>query len=495
MARSNCSCVKPRSERIFVPSVGCLWIEAPSSPSCSGVSDGALVATAVLPEVVDDVAGVVVLFLQATIAINSVRASIEFLIVLILSVAFAAFFLLLSRRTCAAWTAAVSVIFLWRCGRGGNEDRLRRWNSRRHRRLYEYRRLFAFVFSSAVPSTLGAALGLLCLSRRDVNHRRRLELADLVAMHDRGSGLDALDLLQLSRRSAVRMRVPFGDACADGGRDVVLRHDDVRCGGRGRVLRQTLIDHRHQRGTGDAVRYLRLHVRDEIGLFDEGHRNVAERVDELRRRDVGLIERAEEGGELVLGDAGDVGERGDRERHRDEREEIVRVAGAEGRRWRVDVVVAEDVGRRHLDHLDRRNSVLRQALVDDVDELDSVDSLGGLRLDVWDEVGLLQRDWRVTERCDELRGWDVGLIKRRHELRELVLRDAGDARDGIDGERHGYERKEVVGVEGARVCWDEREQQEKCGFSHDGSLCKEGTGSRGVRGEAEKGEVRIRTKI
>src|SRR4051794_23185536 len=81
MARSNCSCVRPRSDRIFVPSDGCLWIEAPSSPSCSGVSVGALVATAVLPEVVDDVAGVVVLFLQATIAINSVRASIEFLIV------------------------------------------------------------------------------------------------------------------------------------------------------------------------------------------------------------------------------------------------------------------------------------------------------------------------------------------------------------------------------------------------------------------------------
>src|SRR4051794_18449745 len=125
MARSNCSCVRPRSDRIFVPSDGCLWIEAPSSPSCSGVSVGALVATAVLPDVDDDVAGVVVLFLQATIAINSVRASIEFLIVLILSVAFAAFFLLLSRRTCASWTAAVAVIFLRRCGGGGNEDPLR----------------------------------------------------------------------------------------------------------------------------------------------------------------------------------------------------------------------------------------------------------------------------------------------------------------------------------------------------------------------------------
>src|SRR3954453_12805905 len=136
MARSNCSCVRPRSERIFVPSDGCLWIEAPSSPSCSGVSVGALVATAVLPEVVDDVAGVVVLFLQATIAINSVRASIEFLIVLILSVAFAAFFLLLSRRACAARSAAVSIV-LWRRGRSGNEDGLRRWGGRRHRGALE----------------------------------------------------------------------------------------------------------------------------------------------------------------------------------------------------------------------------------------------------------------------------------------------------------------------------------------------------------------------
>src|SRR4051794_4830022 len=148
MARSNCSCVRPRSDRIFVPPDGCLWIEAPSSPSCSGVSDGALVATAVLPEGVDDVAGGVVLFLQATIAINSVRASIEFLIVLILSVAFAAFFLLLSRRTCAARTAAMSVpVVLRRCGGGGNEDRLRRWSGRGHRLLYEDRRLFALVFS------------------------------------------------------------------------------------------------------------------------------------------------------------------------------------------------------------------------------------------------------------------------------------------------------------------------------------------------------------
>src|SRR3954452_2674801 len=142
MARSNCSCVRPRSERIFVPSDGCLWIEAPSSPSCSGVSVGALVATAVLSDVVDDVAGVVVLFLQATIAINSVSASIEFLIVLILSVAFAAFFFLLSRRTCASRTAAVSVISLRRCGGGGNEDRLRRRSRGRHRLLYEDRRLF-----------------------------------------------------------------------------------------------------------------------------------------------------------------------------------------------------------------------------------------------------------------------------------------------------------------------------------------------------------------
>src|SRR3954447_21431273 len=147
MARSNCSCVRPRSDRIFVPSVGCLWIEAPSSPSCSGVSDGALAATAVLPDVVDDVAGVVVLFLQAAIASNSVRASTEFLIVLILSVAFAAFFLLLSRRSCASRTAAVTVfVVLRRCGRGGNEDRLRRWCGGRHRRLYEDRRLFALVF-------------------------------------------------------------------------------------------------------------------------------------------------------------------------------------------------------------------------------------------------------------------------------------------------------------------------------------------------------------
>src|SRR3954447_2762766 len=160
MARSNCSCVRPRSDRIFVPSDGCLWIEAPSSPSCSGVSVGALVATAVLPEVVDDVAGVVVLFLQATIAIDSVRASIEFLIVLILSVAFAAFFLLLSRRTCASRTAAMSVV-LWRCDRSGNEDRLRRRSRRRHRLLYENRRLFASVFS-------GVTLRFLRLSRRDV---------------------------------------------------------------------------------------------------------------------------------------------------------------------------------------------------------------------------------------------------------------------------------------------------------------------------------------
>src|SRR3954451_11306808 len=169
MARSNCSCVEPRSERIFVPSDGCLWIEAPSSPSCSGVSVGALVATAVLPDVDDDVAGVGVLFLPATIAINSVRGSIEFLIVLILSVAFAAFFLLLSRRTCASWTAAVAVIFLRRCGGGGDEDRLRRWGRRCHRLLYEDRRLFALVFS-------GVTLRFLRLSRRDVNHRRRLEL-------------------------------------------------------------------------------------------------------------------------------------------------------------------------------------------------------------------------------------------------------------------------------------------------------------------------------
>src|SRR4051812_5621633 len=144
MARSNCCCVRPRSDRIFIPSVGCLWIEAPSSPSCSGVSVGALVAAAVLPEVVDDVAGVVVLFLQATIAVNSVRASIEFLIVLILSVAFAAFFLLLSRRSCASWTAAMSVSVVLRgCGGGGNEHRLRRWCGGRHRLLDEDRRLFA----------------------------------------------------------------------------------------------------------------------------------------------------------------------------------------------------------------------------------------------------------------------------------------------------------------------------------------------------------------
>src|SRR3954453_16232229 len=148
MARSNCSCVRPRSKRIFVPSDGCLWIEAPSSPSCSGVSVGALVATAVLSEVVDDVAGVGVLFLQAAIAINSVRASIEFLIVLILSVAFAAFFLLLSRRTCAAWPAAMSVfVVLGWGGGGGNEAGLGRRSRRCHRLLYEYRRLFAFVFS------------------------------------------------------------------------------------------------------------------------------------------------------------------------------------------------------------------------------------------------------------------------------------------------------------------------------------------------------------
>src|SRR3954471_21802142 len=165
MARSNCSCVRPRSDRIFVPSDGCLWIEAPSSPSCSGVSVGALVATAVLPDVDDDVAGVVVLFLQATIAINSVRASIEFLIVLILSVAFAAFLLLLSRRTCASRTAAVSAIFLRRCGGSGDEDRLRRWSGGCHRLLYEYRRLFAFMFS-------GVTLRFLRLSRRDVDDPR-----------------------------------------------------------------------------------------------------------------------------------------------------------------------------------------------------------------------------------------------------------------------------------------------------------------------------------
>src|SRR3954468_1847659 len=224
MARSNCSCVRPRSERIFVPSDGCLWIEAPSSPSCSGVSIGALAATAVLPEFVDDVAGVVVLFLQAAIAINSVRASIEFLIVLILSVAFAAFFLLLSRRTCASRTAAVSVsVVLRRRGGGGNEDRLRRWGGGRHRLLHEDRRLFAFVFS-------GVTLRFLRLSRRDVDHPRSDgdgSRSDFIAMHDRGSGLDAFDLLQLSRRSAGRMRVPFGDARANRWRDVVLRHDDV----------------------------------------------------------------------------------------------------------------------------------------------------------------------------------------------------------------------------------------------------------------------------
>src|SRR4051812_4520617 len=133
MARSNCCCVRPRSARSFIPSDGCLWIEAPSSPSCSGVNVGALVATAVLPEVVEDVAGVVVLFLQATIAINSVSASIEFLIVLILSVAFAAFFLLLSRRTCASRTAAMSMsVVLRRRGGGGNEDWLRRGGGGRH---------------------------------------------------------------------------------------------------------------------------------------------------------------------------------------------------------------------------------------------------------------------------------------------------------------------------------------------------------------------------
>src|SRR4051812_41871863 len=168
MARSNCCCVRPRSARSFIPSDGCLWIEAPSSPSCSGVNVGALVATAVLPEVVEDVAGGGVLFFQATIAINNVSARIEFLIVLILSVAFAAFFLLLSRRTCAARTAAVSMIFLRRCGGGGNEDRLRRRSGGRHRLLYEDRRLFAFVFSPAAAFALGAALGFLRLSRRDV---------------------------------------------------------------------------------------------------------------------------------------------------------------------------------------------------------------------------------------------------------------------------------------------------------------------------------------
>src|SRR5438270_8299643 len=146
MARSNCSCVRPRSARSFIPSDGCLWIEAPSSPSCSGVSAGALAVTGALAEVV---AEVVVLFLQAAIAISIARASIAFLIVLILSVAFAAFFLLLSRRTFASGTAAVLLLLRRRGGRG-NEDRLRRWCGGRHRRLYEDRRLTAFVFSIAV---------------------------------------------------------------------------------------------------------------------------------------------------------------------------------------------------------------------------------------------------------------------------------------------------------------------------------------------------------
>ena len=148
--------------------------------------------------------------------------------------------------------------------------------------------------------SLGVALRFLCLAGRDVNDPRsdgdRLRLDDVgrFLAHRFDARLNAVDLLQLSRRSAVRMRVPFGDARADGARDVVLRHHDVRRRRRGRVLRQALIDRRHQRGTGHAVRYLRLHVRDEIGLLDERHRNVAKRVDKLRGRDVGLIERAEE---------------------------------------------------------------------------------------------------------------------------------------------------------------------------------------------------------
>src|SRR5437588_3176488 len=160
MARSNCSCVRPRSARIFVPSDGCLWIEAPSSPSCSGVSDGALAVTGALAEVV---AEVVVLFLQPAIAISIARASIDFLIVLILSVAFAAFFLLLSRRTFASGTAAV-LLLLRRRGGGGHEDRLRRWSCGRHRLLYEDGSLIAFVF--AVSLALGEPLLFLGLSPR-----------------------------------------------------------------------------------------------------------------------------------------------------------------------------------------------------------------------------------------------------------------------------------------------------------------------------------------
>jgi len=130
---------------------------------------------------------------------------------------------------------------------------------------------------------------------------------------------------------------------------------------------------------------------------------------------------------------------------------------------------------------------LRQALIDDGDELDSVDSLRLLRLHVRDEVGLLQHHRRVTNGLHELLRRDIRLVERGDELRELILRDSGDTRDRIDGERHGYEREEIVRVQRARAGWDEREDDEQKGeLSHARYLCKEGTGFTRRRGEAER---------
>src|SRR5207248_3355908 len=111
-----------------------------------------------------------------------------------------------------------------------------------------------------------------------------------------------------------------------------------------------------------------------------------------------------------------------------------------------------------------------------VDELDSIDALRLLRLNVRNEIRLLQRHRRVADGLHELLRRDVRLVERGDQLRELILRDAGDARDRIDRERHGHERKEIGRVERAHARWDEREEDEQeGGLSHARSLCKERT--------------------
>jgi len=69
---------------------------------------------------------------------------------------------------------------------------------------------------------------------------------------------------------------------------------------------------------------------DSGGAVRSHYRHIYEALreltgDELRRRHVGLIQRRDDVGELVLRDAAEVRHRGDRQRHRDQRKELFRV--------------------------------------------------------------------------------------------------------------------------------------------------------------------------